>query len=232
VETGGSHAAQERSLCQPPLSETRCKEPRGTRHTRGTLATLCAHACAGVGRASQVPSGHGPLPARGVHKERSVGRHSALQGARRRQAMPARGLRQVGPRLHPALQRARRRAPLQARRLQQGGPRQHAGLCRARRGQALPARGLSQVRASTASTRAAPSPCKATRSSASRTEAAAAARRRAAPTRPKVPRTVTCMAVGCGAAQTGATMQAGRCRASRYALNSCTAPSLVGSSSH
>jgi hypothetical protein len=74
-------------------------------------------------------------------------RHRLLHRARRRQAVPAQGLRQgISRRRHTPLHRARRGQAVPARGLPQGGSyRRHAALQGARWGQAVPAAGLLQV---------------------------------------------------------------------------------------
>jgi hypothetical protein len=85
------------------------------------------------------------LPARRVRQVRT-GLNQLVQGAWRRQALPTRRLRQVRRRQHAVLRRARGRPPLPAEPVHQirGGP--HAVLQGARRRQALPVRRLHQVR--------------------------------------------------------------------------------------
>jgi hypothetical protein len=96
-------------------------------------------------------------------------RHAALCGAWRGQAVPTRGLYQVGSRRHRILQGAWRRQARPARGLPQvGRRRRHAAVQGAWRGQAV------------ASRRAASSQLEAARSVAARMAAAGGARRRAA----------------------------------------------------
>jgi hypothetical protein len=71
--------------------------------------------------------------------------HGVLQGARRRQAMPAHGLlKECCQRWHAALQGAWRGQALQGGELHQVSSRRHGVLHRPWRGQAMPARGLPQ----------------------------------------------------------------------------------------
>jgi hypothetical protein len=107
----------------------------------GRLPHCCSRCKAALSRARRRQT----VSRGGLHQVLSRGRHAPLHHARRWQALPARGLLQVGSRRHGPLCGAWRGQALPAPGLPQGCCwRRHAPLHRAWGRQALPARGLPQ----------------------------------------------------------------------------------------